>query len=1049
MNMYTIKDHPNLSFRLINRVTGWVAFVIASLTYILTAEPTASLWDCGEFITTSVGLQVGHPPGAPLFMIISRLFAIFAPSADTQALMINYMSGLCSGFTILFLFWSITHLARKIVVKEGEEMTLGQMFAILGASLIGSLTYAFTDTFWFSAVEGEVYAMSSLFTAIVFWAILKWENVAFEPYANRWLVFIAYLVGLSIGVHLLNLLAIPAIVFVYYFKKYKPTPRGIVKTGLLSLVILGFVNFMLIPGVIKIAGWFELVFVNGMGLPFNTGVVVYVLLIIGALTWGIRYTLKKGMPIWNTILTCFMVILIGYSSYSMVVIRSLSDPPIDENSPDNVFSLLSYINREQYGDSPLLYGAYYNAPIVAYEDGEPIYYQNKETGVYDVIGHKQKLEYDKRFCGIFPRMHSSSRPYYPQQYQAWGGKNNGPTYTVNGESITRPSFGNNLQYFFNYQLGHMYWRYFMWNFSGRQNDIQGNGEITHGNWITGIKFLDEIRLGNQDELPDTLKSEKGYNKYYMLPFILGLLGMFYQYRKGRTGKQDFSIVMMLFILTGIAIIVYLNQPPMEPRERDYAYAGSFYAFSIWIGLGVLSIWEFLNSKLKKANTAQTAVAVTIVCLFAVPVNMAAQNWDDHSRAGRYATVAHAKNYLNSCAPNAILFTYGDNDTFPLWYAQEVEGYRRDVRIVNLSLLLGSWYIDQLKRQAYETPAVPISFKRNQYREGIRDQVAIVEHYKQATLKEVMEFVASDLPQTKLTGYSEPIDYIPTRRLIIPVDSAKVVANGIVKPENANKILKELPLDLKGNFLNKSQLMVLDIIANANWERPIYFGVGMGTEAYLGLEKYFQLEGAAYRLVPLETKDAGFMDYGRIDSDILYDNLMNKFEWGNIKDPKVNIDYFHDNTIAVMKYRNTFLRLAEQLHAEGKPEKAIAVLDKCMEELPITQVPVDNTLLNYIPLYYTLGATEKANHLLLELAENNYQMLRYTNSLSPKFANTAGIQQEENISMRVIQMLFEIAMGAGQKELAHKIKNKVESIYNPALLRTAQPQSAAVPADSGR
>lgn len=1049
MNMYTIKDHPNLSFRLINRVTGWVAFVIASLTYILTAEPTASLWDCGEFIATSVGLQVGHPPGAPLFMIISRLFAIFAPSADTQALMINYMSGLCSGFTILFLFWSITHLARKIVVKEGEEMTLGQMFAILGASLIGSLTYTFTDTFWFSAVEGEVYAMSSLFTAIVFWAILKWENVAFEPYANRWLVFIAYLVGLSIGVHLLNLLAIPAIVFVYYFKKYKPTPRGIVKTGLLSLVILGFVNFMLIPGVIKIAGWFELVFVNGMGLPFNTGVVVYVLLIIGALTWGIRYTLKKGMPIWNTILTCFMVILIGYSSYSMVVIRSLSDPIIDENSPDNVFSLLSYINREQYGDSPLLYGAYYNAPVVAYEDGEPIYYQNKETGVYDVIGHKQKLEYDKRFCGIFPRMHSSSRPYYPQQYQAWGGKNNGPTYTVNGESITRPSFGNNLQYFFNYQLGHMYWRYFMWNFSGRQNDIQGNGEITHGNWITGIKFLDEIRLGNQDELPDTLKSEKGYNKYYMLPFILGLLGMFYQYRKGRTGKQDFSIVMMLFILTGIAIIVYLNQPPMEPRERDYAYAGSFYAFSIWIGLGVLSIWEFLNSKLKKANTAQTAVAVTIVCLFAVPVNMAAQNWDDHSRAGRYATVAHAKNYLNSCAPNAILFTYGDNDTFPLWYAQEVEGYRRDVRIVNLSLLLGSWYIDQLKRQAYETPAVPISFKRNQYREGIRDQVAIVEHYKQATLKEVMEFVASDLPQTKLTGYSEPIDYIPTRRLIIPVDSAKVVANGIVKPENANKILKELPLDLKGNFLNKSQLMVLDIIANANWERPIYFGVGMGTEAYLGLEKYFQLEGAAYRLVPLETKDAGFMDYGRIDSDILYDNLMNKFEWGNIKDPKVNIDYFHDNTIAVMKYRNTFLRLAEQLHAEGKPEKAIAVLDKCMEELPITQVPVDNTLLNYIPLYYTLGATEKANHLLLELAENNYQMLRYTNSLSPKFANTAGIQQEENISMRVIQMLFEIAMGAGQKELAHKIKNKVESIYNPALLRTAQPQSAAVPADSGR
>ena len=528
MNMYKIKDHPNLSFKLINRVTGWVTFVIASMTYILTAESTASLWDCGEFITTSVGLQVGHPPGAPLFMIISRLFAIFAPSADTQAYMINCMSAICSGLTILFLFWSITHLARKLIVKEGEEMTMGQMFAILGASLIGSLTYTFTDTFWFSAVEGEVYAMSSLFTAVVFWAILKWENVAFERYANRWLILIAYLIGLSIGVHLLNLLAIPAIVFVYYFKKYTPTVRGFIKTGILSVFILGVVNFGIIPGVIKVAGWFELTFVNGMGAPFNTGVIIYVLLIIGALVWGIRYTLKKGMPVWNTILTCFMVILIGYSSYSMIVIRSLSDPPIDEGSPDNVFSLLSYINRDQYGDAPLLYGQYFNAPQVGTKEGEPIYYQNKETGVYEKIGNKTIYEYDKRFCGFFPRMYSDTRPNFANQYQAWAGRNNGPTYTVNGETITRPSFGNNMRYFFNYQLGHMYWRYFMWNFSGRQNDIQGYGDIMHGNWITGIKFLDELRLGNQDELPDNLKNEKANNKYYMLPFLLGLLGMFYQ-----------------------------------------------------------------------------------------------------------------------------------------------------------------------------------------------------------------------------------------------------------------------------------------------------------------------------------------------------------------------------------------------------------------------------------------------------------------------------------------------------------------------------------------
>lgn len=1026
--MYKIKDHPKLDFRLVNRLAGWVVFLIASLTYILTAEPTASLWDCGEFITTSVGLQVGHPPGAPLFMIISRLFAIFAPSKETQALMINCMSALCSGFTVLFLFWSITHLARKLVVKEGEEMTMGQMLAILGASSVGALTYTFTDTFWFSAVEGEVYAMSSLFTAVVFWAILKWENVAFEPYANRWLVLIAFLIGLSIGVHLLNLLAIPAIVFVYYFKKYTPTFRGIVKTALLSMVILGFVNFMLIPGVIEIAGWFELVFVNGMGLPFNTGVVVYVALIIGALVWGIRYTLRKGMAIWNTILTCFMVILIGYSSYAMVVIRSLSDPPIDENSPDNVFSLLSYINRDQYGDSPLLYGPYYNAPVTAQKDGKAIYYQNKETGKYEVIGHKQKLEYDKRFCTFFPRMHSNARSYYASQYQVWGGKNNGPTYTVNNERVTRPSFGNNLKYFFRYQLGHMYWRYFMWNFSGRQNDIQGNGEITHGNWITGIKFLDEMRLGNLDELPDTLKAEKGCNKYYMLPFLLGILGMCYQYRQGRTGKQDFLVVMMLFILTGIAIIVFLNQAPMEPRERDYGYAGSFYAYSIWIGLGILSLWEFVNRKVKRLSPAVSAVAVTGVCLLAVPVNMAAQNWDDHDRSGRYATLAHAKNYLNSCAPNAILFTYGDNDTFPLWYAQEVEGVRRDIRVVNLSLLAGPWYIDQIKRKAYDTPAVPISFKRSQYRDGKRDQVFVMERYPRANLKEVMEFVASDLPQTKLTGYGEPLDYIPTRNIFLPVDATQVLATGTVKPEDADKIVKELEIHLKGNYLLKSSLMVLDIIAESNWERPIYFGIGMGTDAYMGFEKYFQLEGAAYRLVPIETKDVQYYDYGRIDSDILYDNIMNRFEWGNIKDSGVNIDYFHDNIVAVMKYRNTCLRLAEQLRSEGKNGKALEVLDKIMEELPLSQIPADNTLLNYIPMYYALGATEKGNSLLKELAENNYQMLKYIYSLEPRFANSPNIQQEENISVHVVSMLVDMASRSGQRELAQEIKDKVEGIY---------------------
>lgn len=1044
--MYSIQNHPKLNFQLINNVTGWITFIIASLTYILTAEPTASLWDCGEFITTSVGLQVGHPPGAPLFMIISRLFAIFSPSPDKQALMINYMSAFCSGFTILFLFWSISHLARKLVLKESKECSLGQLFAIMGASLVGALAYTFSDTFWFSAVEGEVYAMSSLFTAVVFWAILKWENVAFEPYANRWLILIAYLIGLSIGVHLLNLLVIPAIAFVYYFKKYTPTVQGVIKTAILSCIILGFVNFLLIPGVIEIACTFELIFVNGMGLPFNTGVIVYALLLIGGLTYGIRYTLKKNKTILNTIFTCFMVILIGYSSYAMVVIRSISNPPIDENSPDNVFSLLSYINRDQYGDKPLFYGPYYNAPLTDISNGSAIYYQNKTTNKYDKIGEKPEYTYDSRFCTFFPRMHSNQRSYYPQEYEIWGGKSNGPTYMVNGKAVQRPSFINNLKFFFNYQVGFMYWRYFMWNFSGRQNDIQGAGDIRHGNWITGIKFLDGLRLGNQDELPDEMKSEKALNKYYMLPFLLGILGMFYQYKKSRQGKLDFWVILLLFFMTGLAIILYLNQTPREPRERDYAYAGSFYAYAIWIGLGVLSIWEFLS---KKMNRKTAALVASGVCLLAVPVNMGAQNWDDHSRAGRYATIAGAKNYLNSCAPNAILFTYGDNDTFPLWYAQEVEGVRRDIRIVNLSLLAGGWYIDQINRKAYESDRVPITFTHDQYHEGVRDIVPVQERFKSANLKDVMEFVASEHPNTKVrSAYNnEVMDYIPTKNVYVPVDAEKVIANGTVKSKDADLIVDKLEIQIKKNNLNKSELMVLDIIATNNWERPIYFGIGMGTDNYMGLENYFQLEGAAYRLVPIQTPQHEYLGFGRIDTDILYDNVMNKFEWGNIKDPKVNIDHFHDNNIAVMRYRNTFLRLAQSLLEEGKKDKAVAVLNKSLEELPTSQIPVDNNILAYIPIYYALGETEKADNLAKELITKNYQMLRYIHSLAPSDARSNDIRYEESISFEILKQLLAYTYEAERSELSKYIGDLLNSLYNPSSVLPYQPEPGKV-LDSG-
>lgn len=1027
-------------YKFINNITGWVVCAIACTTYILTVEPTVSLWDCSEFITTSIGLQVGHPPGAPLFMIIGRLFAMLSPNVETQAYMINIMSALCSGFTILFLFWSITHFARKIILKKGEDYTKAQLWAIMGAGVVGALTYTFTDTFWFSAVEGEVYAMSSLFTAVVFWAILKWENVADQPYSNRWLVFIAYMVGLAIGVHLLNLLVIPAIVFIYYFKKYQTTKWGIVKASVISLILIAVIMWGVIPGLFVIAGWFELLFVNSFGLPFNTGVAIYAILLIAALTYGIRYTLKHNHTVANTALTCFVVMLIGYSCYAMIVIRSVSNPPIDENNPDNVFALQSYLARDQYGKEPLLYGPYYNAPVIAVEDDSPVYYQNEKTGKYEIIKYNPEVKYDPRFCTILPRMYSTARG--EGAYTEWVGMPKGPVYSVNGQPIQRPSFGQNLSFMFRYQLGHMYLRYFMWNFSGRQNDIQGHGDFRYGNWITGIPFIDKILVGDQKLMPDTLKNNKANNKYYMLPFILGLLGIFYQYKRGKEGKQGFWIIMLLFFFTGLAIVLYLNQYPYQPRERDYAYAGSFYAFSIWIGLGVLYLWDLLQ---RKMNHQTAAIVASGVCLLAVPVNMGAQNWDDHDRSGRYATVAHAKNYLNSCAPNAILFTYGDNDTFPLWYVQEVEGFRRDVRIVNLSLLGGSWYIDQIQRKAYETPGVPASFPEELYHEGKIDFVAVEERTDKAyPLKEVMDFVASDDPATKSTRYQGNVSYIPTRKVYLPVDKKKVLANGTVSPEDSALIVDKVEIEINKGSLNISELMVLDILATNNWERPVYFGIGMGQESYMGFEKYFQLEGAAYRVVPIRS-DANEMyyDFGRVNTKILYDNLMNKFVWGNIKDPEVNIDHFHDNTIAIMKYRNTFLRLAEQLMQEAelpaqpgdsiimldtaKVNMATDVLNKCMEELPLYQVPADNFLLNYITIYYTAGEYERGNDLAWALGIDNAQTLRYIASLSPN--RRKALERDEYNSTRVLQMLISAAMQSGQEDFAKEIQSMAESILS--------------------
>ncbi len=724
------------NFRRYNLILGWGVFLIALIVYLLTMEPTASFWDCGEFIATAYKMEVGHPPGAPFFMVLGRFFTLFAGGDVTKvAVTINVLSATASAFTILFLFWTLTHLVRKFYNKE-EQKSPAAMISIFGAALVGSLAYTFSDSFWFSAVEAEVYSMSALFTAVVFWAILKWENVADEPGSNRWLILIAYLMGLSIGVHLLNLLAIPAIIMVYYFRKYNPTVKGVIAALAVSVGILGIVNYMLIPGLTGIAGKFELIFVNGLGLPFNSGVIVYALLLFGAMIFGIYLTHKRGKVLWNTILLGLFVIIVGYSSYAIIVIRSAANTPLDESNPDTVFSLLSYLNREQYGDNPLVYGAFFNYRPTSIEEGKPSYYKGEDN--YYKVDKNREYEYDSEAKGIFPRMWST-QDRHANEYIYWGKMSEAELYDVrrdaegnpmmnqmggysydHSKAIGRPSFGQNMRFFFRYQVGYMYLRYFMWNFAGRQNDIQGHGELTKGNWISGIKFIDQSRLGPQRDMPASIVDNKAHNKYYLLPLLLGLAGAFFHYKKH---QKDFWIVGLLFLMTGFAILVYLNQYPIQPRERDYAYAGSFYAFAIWIGIGVAGLieWAF-----KWKRSVVSAGVLVIASLILVPGIMAKENWDDHDRSDRYTAPAFARNFLNSCLPGGVIFTNGDNDTFPLWYIQEVEGFRTDVRVVNLSYLTADWYIEQMKTTFYDSEALPISMEKEHYIQGKRDYAYLVE-----------------------------------------------------------------------------------------------------------------------------------------------------------------------------------------------------------------------------------------------------------------------------------------------------------------------------------
>ena len=963
------------NFKQLNNVVGWLTFLVAAVTYLLTIEPTASFWDCGEFITTSFKLEVGHPPGAPFFMIMGRLFNLFASDPSHVAVMVNAMSALASAFTILFLFWTITHLAKKLIRPVGEY-TMGQTIAILGSGVVGALAYTFSDTFWFSAVEGEVYASSSLFTALVFWAILKWEDEADEPRANRWIILIAYLMGLSIGVHLLNLLAIPAIVFVYYFRKYKVTRNGILISLAISILILGVVMYVIIPGVITIATWFELMFVNGFGLPFNTGVIIYAFALVGALVFGILYTIRKKLILWNTVLISVVVILIGYSSFAMIVIRSSANPPMDQNSPDNVFALLGYLNREQYGDRPLLYGQYYNTPLEKYVDDKPYYIQ--KDGKYVVADMRQKPVFDSNLCTVFPRMYSRESEHI-EAYKQWAGIK-GRRVSITDEdgqakTIEIPTFGENLTFFFRYQIGHMYLRYFMWNFSGRQSDIQGNGEITNGNWITGINFLDSIRLGDQSNLPQEFKNNKGRNKYYLLPFILGIIGIVFMYNRGIEGKKDLWTVFLLFFMTGFAILIYLNQTPLQPRERDYAYAGSFYAFTIWIGIGVLGIYEALKKYLPDAPSAGVAGGLSLLL---VPVIMGAQNWDDHDRSNRYTARDFGANYLNTCASNAIIFTNGDNDTFPLWYNQEVEGVRKDIRVCNLSYFQTDWYIDQMKSKAYESEPLPITFTHDQYVQGKRDVVYLMEDPRlkgSVELKQALDFVKDENPRTKLEQ-ADNAAYIPSKKLFLVVDKAAVIRNKVVDPQDYDKIVDTLKIDLSSKrYISKDELMVLDMIANNNWERPIYFAITVGRDKYMNLQDYFQLEGLAYRLVPIKTTSSDeSIDIGKVNARLMYPNVMDKFKWGNMNDPKVYID--ENNSRMMMNIRNTFNRLAETLVDEGQNEKAAQVLDRGVELIPNKIVPYNYFSMMMAETYFKAGKPEKGKEIITTIMTDYKEQLDY-------------------------------------------------------------------------
>lgn len=1175
-----------------NNILGWFVFLVSAFVYLSTMERTASFWDCGEYIACSYKLEVGHPPGAPFFILLGRLASLFAfGDVSKVAMMVNALSALCSAGTILFLFWTITAFTKRMVTRSKPELSEGKIIAILGSGLVGALAFCFSESFWFSAVEGEVYAMSAFFTAIIFWAVLKWELVADQPHADRWIILIFFLLGLAIGVHLLGILVIPCLVYVYYFKKFKFSVKGFIITGILSLVLLGIVQSVIIPGIVSLSAKFELFFVNSWGLPFNWGTIIYFLLLIALLAFGIRYTtsanstsfsifigtailfflfaiissqgagevfssllvaivviggavlLKNHRVIMNTILLCFTALLIGYSSFFVLIIRSQANPPIDENNPENAISLLSYLKREQYGDWPIVFGQYYNTPLFYgydadpesepvhsveqgdrtphYVDSDPVYVRDDKSGKYVIADDRkdQVPNYDKRFCTPFPRMWSQQSSH-ERAYKAWSGideesgKGISKTYQspVTGETIKKPSFLANLKYFGAYQVNHMFFRYFMWNFAGRQNDIQGHGiESTSkidGNWISGFKFIDEMRLGAQDKLPESVTKSKAHNKFFYLPLLLGFIGLLFQYFKDR---ENWFIVLLMFLLAGLAIVVYLNQYPYQPRERDYAYAGSTYAFAIWIGMSVYALYDIARNRTMKEQGSVITVALglaVIIFLFemlsgeghafsasivlllvfylvlaAVMIAMkkmnekviaavallltmpsvallAKEGWNDHNRANRYTARDFAAAYLESCARNAILFTNGDNDTFPLWYAQEVEGIRPDVRVINLSLANTDWYIDQLRRQQYESAPIPLMLDQSKYSQGNRDFVPIRPSDKIkdqfVDLKEIIDFIGSDDSKKKIPWGEKPINYLPTTKFRLAVDSANFVktlqqldnpaAKQVVLDDSAGaktvgssaashpKILPYIDWDMgKKGYIMKNDLLILDILAANNWTRPVYFAVTVGPDAFVGLEKHFQVEGLAYRLVPYPPQPG----QPRVATDVMYDILMNKVQWGGLDKNEVWMD--ENNIRMALTMRMQMRTLAMSLIQEGKKDVALSVLKKSLEVLPERNVPYYYDPINYtyylIQAFYMAGGKEDAVNISKRFFEIMEGDAEYALSVRKKKGSENALNSYLEDRLDMMQQLISDAhrfeADAHAKELEERFKKYETMVAPPA------------------